>query len=124
MEDNTIKKIRRVLTYKGREDLADLLRHSTSVLDESSTFGSRWYSRLSSFVIKSHPQTQEKIDKLSEEDIQEILDTFSLKNKNQLPLILKTDPMGRYLGLCTGDVVKISRNSPSSGEYYVYRCCL
>ncbi|WP_431244917.1 abortive infection family protein [Flavobacterium sp. P21] len=66
------KKIRRVLTYKGREDLADLLRHSTSILDESSTFGSRWYSRLSSFEIKSHPQTQEKIDKLPKEDIDEI----------------------------------------------------
>lgn len=72
MEDITIKKIRRVLSYKGREDLADLLRHSTSELNESSTFGSRWYSRLSTFEIKSHPLTQDKLDKLPEKDIEEI----------------------------------------------------
>ncbi|GEC71390.1 Abortive infection C-terminus [Flavobacterium flevense] len=72
MEDITIKKIRRVLSYKGREDLSDLLRHSTSELSESSTFGSRWYSRLSTFEIKSHPLTQNKLDKLAKEDIEEI----------------------------------------------------
>ena len=53
-----------------------------------------------------------------------LLETFSLKHKFQLPIILKSDPMSRYLGLKCGDVVMITRNSPSSGEYYVYRCCM
>ncbi|NJL12913.1 MAG: hypothetical protein HC913_07905 [Microscillaceae bacterium] len=68
MEDADIKKLRKVLTYKGRQDLADLLRHSVSFLDESSTFGSRSYSRLSKFHIKSHPSIQKKLDNLLEKD--------------------------------------------------------
>ena len=65
-----------------------------------------------------------KHEKVDEEHIKTILDTFSLKTKFQLPLILKSDPMSRYLGLKGGDVVKVTRNSPSSGEYFVYRCCM
>lgn len=72
MEDNDIKKLRRVLDYKGRQDLSALLVNSISYLDESSTFGSRWYSRLSTFEIKSHPKIQGLIDKLSKEDKDEI----------------------------------------------------
>lgn len=78
MEDNDIKRLRKVLTYKGREDLSDLLRHSVSYVDESSTFGSRWYSRLSTFHIKSHPSYQEKLDKLSDTDKKEIFQALLL----------------------------------------------
>lgn len=78
MEDVDIKKLRKVLTYKGREDLADILRHSVSFLEESSTFGSRWYSRLSTFHIKSHPKAQETIDKLSKSDKSEIFKALML----------------------------------------------
>lgn len=78
MEDNDIKRLRKVLTYKGRGDLADLLRHSVSFLDESSTFGSRWYSRLSTFHIKSHPSYQEKLDSLSPDDKKEIFNALLL----------------------------------------------
>jgi DNA-directed RNA polymerase subunit H (RpoH/RPB5) len=28
------------------------------------------------------------------------------------------------LGLKNGDIVKITRNSPTSGEYVIYRCCI
>jgi DNA-directed RNA polymerase I, II, and III subunit RPABC1 len=57
-------------------------------------------------------------------EIQQILEKYSLKTKFQLPIILKTDPVARYYNLKNGDIVKIVRNSPSSGEYVVYRCCL
>lgn len=60
----------------------------------------------------------------NEEDIQSIIERYSLKTKYQLPHILKTDAMSRYLGLKSGDVVKITRVSPTSGEYIIYRCCL
>jgi hypothetical protein len=78
MEDEDIRKLRKVLSYKGRNDLADLLRHSVSYLDESSTFGSRWYSRLSTFHIKSHPSIQDKIDNLSKKDKDEIFQALLL----------------------------------------------
>src|SRR5687767_7918307 len=78
MEDVDIKKLRKVLKYKGREDLAELLRHSVSFLEESSTFGSRWYSRLSTFHIKSHTKIQEKIDSLPKEDKNEIFKALLL----------------------------------------------
>ena len=74
MEDKDIRKLRRVLEYKGRTDLSGLFINSISYLHETSTFGSRWYSRISSFEIKSHPRIQAKIDKLSKEDKKEIFD--------------------------------------------------
>lgn len=78
MEDVDIKRLRRVLKYKGREDLADLLRHSQSFLDESGTFGSRWYSRLSTFEIKSPPDIHEKLERLTKNDKDEIFQALLL----------------------------------------------
>lgn len=57
------------------------------------------------------------------EEIEKILSTYQVK-KNQLPIILKTDPMARYLDVKTGDIVKITRNSPSAGEAILYRYCV
>jgi DNA-directed RNA polymerase I, II, and III subunit RPABC1 len=57
-------------------------------------------------------------------EISLIVERYSLKNKHQLPHILKNDPMSRYLGLKGGEVVKITRPSPTAGEYILYRCCL
>ena len=59
-----------------------------------------------------------------ENEVKEILEKFMIKSKFQLPIILKTDAMAKYLGLKNGDIVKISRASPTAGEYIVYRCCV
>jgi DNA-directed RNA polymerase subunit H (RpoH/RPB5) len=64
-----------------------------------------------------------KHEKLSSQDALQVLSTYNLKSVLQLPIILKKDPMSRYLGLAVGDVVKIHRDSQTSGEYFVYRCC-
>lgn len=58
------------------------------------------------------------------QDVKNILEQFSLKSKHQLPIILKSDPMAKWLNLKSGDIVKISRPSPTSGHYIAYRCCL
>lgn len=58
------------------------------------------------------------------EEIKKLMEQFSLKSKHQLPIILKTDPMARWLNLKTGDIVRISRPSQTSGYYVTYRCCL
>lgn len=59
-----------------------------------------------------------------EEEVKGIIHNFNLKSKFQLPLILKTDAMAKYLGLKNGDVVRITRVSPTAGEYIMYRCCV
>lgn len=64
----------------------------------------------------------ELIDDVKE--IESIIKDNNLKSKHQLPIILKTDPMAKYLNLKTGDIVKITRVSQTAGQYIVYRCCL
>ena len=55
--------------------------------------------------------------------IDAIVHEFQVRSKFQFPLILSTDPMARYLGLKHGQLVKVTRASPSSGHYTLYRCC-
>lgn len=49
---------------------------------------------------------------------------FPPKEQAKLPFIrFHEDMQARILGLIPGDVVKITRSSPSSGEYIMYRIC-
>lgn len=59
-----------------------------------------------------------------EDGITKILNMYGLKSRHQLPLITRTDPMARYLGLRPGQLVRITRYSPGAGEYVLYRCCV
>jgi DNA-directed RNA polymerase subunit H (RpoH/RPB5) len=56
--------------------------------------------------------------------VEDLIKRYNLKSKFQLPIILRTDPVAKYLNLKNGDIVRISRVSPTSGEYIAYRCCL
>jgi len=42
----------------------------------------------------------------------------------QLPKILVTDPAAQLLGAKIGDVIKITRDSPTAGRYVVFRYCV
>jgi DNA-directed RNA polymerase subunit H (RpoH/RPB5) len=73
----------------------------------------------------SHHELVPKHEIIKEEGvIKNIIAQYSLKSKFQLPIILKTDAMAKYLGLKNGDVIKITRVSPTAGDYVVYRCCV
>jgi hypothetical protein len=72
MEDADIIKIRKILQNKKRSDLSDLLRLSRSVLNESSTFGSYYYSTLSTFQIFSPLNQNDILSQLPKEDYGEI----------------------------------------------------
>jgi DNA-directed RNA polymerase subunit H (RpoH/RPB5) len=76
------------------------------------------------FNISSHELVPKQEIIKDENMIKNIVAQYSLKSKFQLPIILKTDAMAKYLGLKNGDVIKITRVSPTAGEYVVYRCCV
>jgi DNA-directed RNA polymerase subunit H len=69
-----------------------------------------------------------KHEKLPADEVESVLKEVYLKNtkadKNLLPIIrFHEDPQARWLGLVPGDIVKITRPSPMSGEYVIYRVC-
>lgn len=48
-----------------------------------------------------------------------------IRSKAQLPSIrFHADMVARYLGLVPKDIVEITRSSPASGEYILYRICI
>ncbi|KAL6947678.1 DNA-directed RNA polymerases II 24 kDa polypeptide (RNA polymerase II subunit 5) [Hanseniaspora osmophila] len=71
----------------------------------------------------THHDLVPKHIKLSVEEKQELLKRYRLK-ESQLPRIQRMDPVALYLGLKRGEIVKIIRNSETSGRYASYRICL
>lgn len=65
-----------------------------------------------------------KHEKLSDAEGKAIMEKYNLRSKSQMPSLLKSDVMARWLGLKSGDIVKITRYNDTSGEYYYYRCCV
>jgi len=57
---------------------------------------------------------------LSEEEKKRLLETLNISEK-QLPKILLNDPVVKALGAKEGDVIKITRKSPTAGKSFYYR---
>jgi DNA-directed RNA polymerase I, II, and III subunit RPABC1 len=57
---------------------------------------------------------------LTQEETDVILKQYQT-TRTQLPKLLTTDPVAKYYGMKTGDVCKIIRQSPMTGESYYYR---
>ncbi len=63
-----------------------------------------------------------KHERVGEEEEVEVMKL--VQSKAQLPVIkYHLDPIARCLGLTPGELVKITRSSPSAGVYVVYRVC-
>ena len=61
--------------------------------------------------------------KITENEISELISKYNLKNKFQLPIILKEDVIARYYNYQTGDVIKITNTISSLNKDYIfYRC--
>jgi DNA-directed RNA polymerase subunit H (RpoH/RPB5) len=65
-----------------------------------------------------------KHEKLTEEEVATLKERYMVKSKMQMPHILKTDTIARWLGLRHGDVVRIPRHNDTSGESHYYRYCV
>ena len=61
---------------------------------------------------------------MAKEEAQEILDKYSIKNKTQMPIIYRTDPVAKYYDFKAGDMVRIHRASTAIGESITYRYCV
>lgn len=86
------------------------------------TYSIEWFSMQElQFNISRHELVPKHTLIKNEEEINRILTTYQVR-KNQLPLILKTEPMARYLFAKPGQLVKIRRISPTAGLTIVYRC--
>lgn len=54
----------------------------------------------------------------------ELMESLYITAKSKFPEIkFHTDPIARCIGAVPGDIVKITRPSPSSGEAIIYRVC-
>lgn len=62
--------------------------------------------------------------KLNNDETTEIMNKYLIKNKLQMPIILRTDVIAKWLGLKQGEVVEITRYNENSGKSYYYRCCI
>ena len=66
----------------------------------------------------------DKHTKLTKEEIKTLMTHYNIKAKTQLPIILKSDPISKWLGIRPGDILKIDRYNPNSGLTYYYRACV
>jgi DNA-directed RNA polymerase subunit H (RpoH/RPB5) len=64
-----------------------------------------------------------KHTKLTANELLEVMDKYIIK-KTQMPYILHTDVIAKWLGLKHGDIVKIERFNENSGISYYYRVCI
>ena len=66
----------------------------------------------------------DKHTKLTKEEIKVLMTKYNIKTKTALPIILKSDPIAKWLGIRPGDIVKIDRYNPNSGLIDYYRSCV
>jgi DNA-directed RNA polymerase subunit H len=74
---------------------------------------------MAEFDVMSH-QLVPKHEILPESIAEETLKSFNL-TKDQLPKILITDPAAKRIGAKGGDIIKISRDSPTAGLSIFFR---
>jgi len=61
-----------------------------------------------------------KHELLSKKDAEELMREFHIR-PHQLPYVKISDPAAEELGAKVGDILRITRKSPTAGEVVVYR---
>ena len=52
-----------------------------------------------------------------------LMKSIDIKHEDQLPYILKKDPVAKFLGMKTGQICRIERKSETAGKTLYYRLC-
>lgn len=77
------------------------------------------------FNISTHALVpKHRLIESTNESINAIFQRLGIKSRSQLPVILRTDPMAKFLNAKSGDLIEIVRYSPTSGEHIFYRICV
>lgn len=76
-------------------------------------------SEKSKFKILEH-ELVPKHEVLKPEEAIEVLRSLGVRPE-QLPYIRASDPVARAIGAKPGDIIRITRKSPTAGEIIVYR---
>lgn len=118
----------RVVVVAGA--MSSVTRNSIGSLPESAPFADRPVPlRVEIFTLQetqynvSRHRLVPRHERVPEEEALGILERLGLPNRFMLPVILSSDPMARYLDLRHGDLVRISRDSPTAGSHIAYRAC-
>eukprot|EP00798_Chlamydomonas_sp_ICE-L_P019639 gene19639-26325_t len=76
------------------------------------------------FNVSNHEKVPKHKVVKDAQDVEAIMKKYNIKSKPHFRLIHASDAMAKYLGLQPGDLVKITRPSPTAGEYNYYRICI
>lgn len=61
---------------------------------------------------------------ISKQEEEELLKKYNIENKSKLPIILREDPIAKYIGIKPGQICKIMATSYSSMYTTKYRLCV
>ena len=126
-----VNDIKRLLEFKGTILLVSAEKPSTLAMkglheaaDQSGNSIEVFQIDRLLFNVAAHSLVSKHEPIRDEKEIEQIMKMHNARSKLQLPLIYNTDPMACYLALKPGELVRITRHSPSAGEYYSYRYCI
>ena len=114
VEDDIAPKIMLIFKTKPNTNILKILKEKEYKGNEMFWLNNLVINITQHFLVPKH-------EKITEDEIKKLMIELYITNRLNLPILLKTDPISRYLDLSTGNVVRITRFSPTSGQYFSYR---
>lgn len=103
--------------------ILQLFNRFDKILQKKNGLMQYFHSKQLMFNPTKHEYVPEHV-KLTPEESIEVMEKYLIKSKIQMPFILHTDTIAKWLGLKHGDIVMIKRYNENSGISYYYRVCV
>ena len=122
-DDDTVIIITKDKSYNKSSGSDDILEGQLEALYQKEKIFTQafWLDTLIINIIEHEIVPEHRI--ISKEAKKSLLNIYDISNYNQLPLIMKTDPVAKFIGMKRGDVCEITLSSQTSGKYKNYRYC-